>query len=87
MATKVKMLKLLQEMRGLSELSRLQSAPKRSALYLMQLRTHAARTARPKRRLVIQIDLRDTCELPDPVKITFLPSSTVPAQVTAQAAR
>jgi hypothetical protein len=72
MATKIKMLKLLQEMRGFSELRRLQPAPKNSALYLMQLRTRIAEAHRPRRRMVITIDLQDVATLPTAVKIKHL---------------
>lgn len=66
------MLKLLQEMRGFSELSRLQPVSKPPALYLMQLRLHSAR-ARRAVSLEIQFDARDLCDVADPVKIRVVP--------------
>ncbi len=73
MATKMKMLKLLQEIRGFSEMTRVHPAPKPSALYLVQLRNRMADAHRPtKRRLAIRIDLKDVATLPSPVKITYL---------------
>jgi hypothetical protein len=71
MATKIKMLKLLQEMHAFSELGRRNFSTKTPPLYLLQLRSHLA-NARPRRRLAIRVDLRDSAGLPDPVKITFL---------------
>jgi hypothetical protein len=70
MATKMNMMKLLQEIRGFSEMDRLQPTPKPSALYLMQLRMRPAN--RPKQRLEISFDLKDIATLPTPVKITHL---------------
>jgi hypothetical protein len=72
MATRMKMLKLLQEIRGFSELSRMHSVPKPPALFLMQLRDRIAESNRPRRRIRIQIEMQAEQILPDPVKITFV---------------
>ena len=72
MATKIKLMKLLQEMHAFAEIGRRNPAPKPSPLYLMQLRSHLVQTSRPRRRLAIRVDLRDSLDLPDPVKITHL---------------
>ncbi len=62
-------MKLLQEMHALSELGRRHPAPRSSPLFLVQLRSHMAETSRPKRRLMISIDLKDSMDLPHPVRI------------------
>lgn len=80
MATKIKLMKLLQEMRGLSEMRRWHRAPKPAALYLMQLRTHVAETSNARRRLVISIDLKDTAAVPDSVTIRHT-SPMAPVQI------
>jgi hypothetical protein len=80
MATKMKMLKLLQEKGAFSELNRLQPSPKPSTLFLIQLRNRMAAARRPKRRLVIQIDLKDIVTLPTPVKITHITSQALSSQ-------
>jgi hypothetical protein len=72
MATKIKIMKMLQEIRGFSELGRLQPAPKPSALFLMQLRTRRAEAQRPRRQIEIAFDLRDIATLPTPVQITHV---------------
>lgn len=72
MATKIKFLKLLQEMHAFAEMKRPRPAPKPTPLYLMQLRAHMAATSRPKRRLLVSIDLKDTADLPHPVRITHV---------------
>jgi hypothetical protein len=71
MATKVKLMKFLQEVRGLSEMTRRHLTPKPSALFLMQLRYHMTEASQTKRRLSIAIDMKDTA-FPHPVKITYL---------------
>ena len=68
MATKIKMLKFLQERTAFAELSK-RPAAKPSALYLMQLREHVLHTSVPKRRLVIRVDPKQNPTLPHPVKI------------------
>jgi hypothetical protein len=72
MATKIKLLKLLQEMHAFAEMTRRRPAPKSSPLYLLQLRSHLAETSRPKRRLMVSIDLKDSLEMPHPVRITHI---------------
>ena len=72
MATKIRFLKLLQEMHAFAEMNRRHPAPKPSPLYLMQLRAHMLQTSRPKRRLVVNIDLKDAVDFPHPVRITHV---------------
>jgi len=80
MATKIKLMKLLQEMRGLSELARRPSPPRPSTLYLLQLRSHLSETSRSKRRLIVTVDLRDTANIPHPVKINYI-KPTLPEEI------
>lgn len=75
MATKVKLMKFLQEMRGFSEMVRKHPTPKPSALYLMQLRTHLSDASHSKRRLIISVDLKDDAAIPHPVRITHVNSN------------
>jgi len=72
MATKIKLLKLIQEIHAFAEITRRQPAPRSSPLYLVQLRSHMAETSRPKRRLLVSIDLKDSLDLPHPVRINHL---------------
>lgn len=71
MATKDKLMRLLQEVRGLAELTRPHAAMREpSPLFLIQMRSHLAETSRPKRRLIVNVD--ELAEFPLPVKITHL---------------
>jgi len=73
MATKIKMLKLLQERNGFAELNR-KPGQKPSALFLMQLREHMFHTTQPRRRLIIRIDPKQNPCIPSPVKILHVKS-------------
>ena len=72
MATKDKLMRLLQEVRGLAEINRRQPAPKPSPLFLMQLRSHLTNSSRPRYRLNIAVDANESAHFPHPVKITHL---------------
>jgi hypothetical protein len=72
MATKIKLMKLLQEMRGFSELGRRHAPGRPSSLYLLQLRSHLAETSKSRRRLIVTVDMKETTNIPHPVKITYL---------------
>ena len=76
MATKDKLMKLLQEVRGLAEITRRHPAPKASPLFLMQLRSHLNNSCRPRYRLNIAMDHGETAHFPHPVKITHLSSDS-----------
>ena len=72
MATKVKLMKFLQELRGFAEIRRPQFASKPAPLFLMQLRSHVTQSNRARRRYVIRIDLKDNPDIPHPVKINYV---------------
>src|ERR1039457_162916 len=76
MATKDKLMRLLQEMHGLGEVRRPNPVPKHSPLFLTQLRSHMSQTSRPRHRLVINVDVKDSLGFPDPVNITHLKSDS-----------
>lgn len=68
MATKIKMLKLLQEADALAELDR---RPPKPALYMMHIRPRNYQPSLPKRKLPFRIEPEDYQD-PVPVKIIFL---------------
>lgn len=72
MATKVRLMKMLQEMRGFSEIARRYPSPKAPALYAIQLRSHVHESSHPRRKITIAVDLKDGPAIPAPVKITHL---------------
>ncbi len=76
MATKDKLMRLLQEVRDLAEINRRHPAPKASPLFLMQLRSHLTNSSRPRYRLNISGDSQEAAHFPRPVKITHLSTDT-----------
>jgi len=72
MATKDKLMKFLQEVRGLAEINRRHPSPKPSPLFLMQLRSHLNSSSRPRYRLSISMDHGESAHFPHPVKISHL---------------
>jgi hypothetical protein len=74
MATKDKLMRLLQEVRGLAELTNPHPSMREpSPLFLLQMRSHLAETSRSKRRLIVNVD--ELAEFPQTIKITHLKSS------------
>lgn len=69
MATKIKIMTMLQEMRGFSELERPQPTPKAPALFLMQWRNRRVDLHRTRRNIPIAFDLKDIATLPTAVAI------------------
>jgi hypothetical protein len=76
MATKLKLMKFLQEIRGYAEITNRRPMPRPAALYLMQLRAQAVEVAMPRRKLPITVDLKKNPDLPHPVKITHVQPGT-----------
>ena len=72
MATRVKLMKFIQEMRGFTDIGRRHLPAKPSTLFLMQLRAHLTETSQSRCRLSVTADLRDIQNIPHPVKITHL---------------
>ena len=72
MATRIKLMKLLQEMHAFAEMGRRRPSAKPAPLFLLQLRSHMAETSRARRRLVVRVDLTDSLDLPHPVRISHI---------------
>lgn len=84
MATKMRILKLLQEIRGLAQITNRRPQPKAPGLFLIQLRTHLTQSTPSRQKLVISVDMQNPPDLPHPVKITHL-KPTAPERAAAQA--
>ncbi len=69
MATKVRMLKLLQELRGFAAIANRQPQPRSPALLLAQMRPPVIQAVLPRRRLSITMVQPDNSDIPHPVKI------------------
>jgi len=71
MAAKIKLMKLLQEIRGLAEITARRPQPRAPGLFLIQLRSHLMHTTTPLRKQ-ITVDSLENVDIPSPVKITHL---------------
>ncbi len=79
MATRVKMLKLLQEMRGFAEVTNRRRVSRHPALLMMPLRSHRGKDAsNARRKHSIPINMQEPCDIPHPVKIVHLTPSAKP---------
>lgn len=75
MAVKVQLMKMLQEFRGLADITARRPAPKQPGLVLMQLR-YSQRPAYTPGRRTISVTIPEPHELPHPVKITHVAAAT-----------
>jgi len=74
MATKVKMMKLLQEIRGMAQINQRRPLNKPPGLFLLQLRSHFHQTSAARRKWVVPIQMHEMADIPNPVKITLVKS-------------
>lgn len=72
MAYKMKLLKMLQEVKGLAQVTNRRPVPRPPFLYLMQLRSQAANEESPRRRLAVETDSQDGGFAPLPIKINHI---------------
>jgi len=72
MANKIKVLKLLQEVRGYAQITNRRPAPRPPLLYLMQLRAHPAPPELPRHRVIVETDSKAFANGPLPIKINHL---------------
>jgi hypothetical protein len=79
MATKVRIMKMLQEIRGFAQITSRRPPAKVPGLFLVQLRSNAARTNLYRKKVIITVDLKDPPDIPHPVKITHLKAAAIPA--------
>ena len=84
MAAKIRMLKLLQEIRGFAEIARRRPPPRSPSLVLMEMRSHVIQASLPRRKLSVQMDVQSRSDIPHPVRISHVrqdpaPGATLPA--------
>jgi hypothetical protein len=78
MAAKVRIMKMLQEIRGLAEITHRRPQPRKPGLFLIQLRSHVTHTTGVRRKQTIAVEMLDRPDIPHPVKITHLRPASVP---------
>jgi len=72
MANKMKLLKMLQEVRGLAQITNRRPAPRPPMLYLMELRAQSTHEVSPRRRLAVETDVKGEGFAPLPIKINHI---------------
>jgi len=77
MPNNVKLIKLLEEIRGFAEMSQRRSQSKPPGLVLVQLRSTFKQTCRRKLRIPIQ--MKELPDIPSLVKINYIKSQTLDA--------
>jgi hypothetical protein len=78
MATRMNILKLMQEIHGFARVTHRRPQPRPPGLFLMQMRAYGLPVTSPKRKLNITFQLQETVALPHPVKINHLSESQFP---------
>lgn len=86
MATKVRIMKMLQEIRGFAEITQRRPQPRQPGLFLIQLRSHVTYTTATKRKQTITVDMLDHPDIPHPVKITHLRPAHPSVSITSATA-
>jgi len=71
MATKMKLMKMLQEVKGFAQITNRKPAPRPPFLYLLQLRDQSAQVSTPRRRLTVE---SEAIRPPLPIKINHIKS-------------
>ena len=82
MAVKMRMMKLLQELRGLAEVTHRRPPPRQPGLFLIQLRSHVQNRQLLNKK-VIAVEMLGRLDVPHPVKIRHV-QANVPAEAASQ---
>ena len=77
-------MKMLQEIRGMAQITSRRPTPRQPGLFLIQLRSHVSSATSPRRKLIIPIDLQDPPDIPDPVKIIHIKPGSASRPVARQ---
>jgi len=79
MAAKVRMLKLLHEIRGFAEIVNRRPPPRSPAVLLAQMRPTVIQAVLPRRSLIVTMVEADSFNIPHPVKINHVKQTPAPA--------
>ncbi len=81
MATKMKLMTFLQEIRGYAQITNRRPTPRPPVLYLIEIRSHPSSPCIPKRRLTITTRPHGEADNPLPVKITHVKPGSCPLPI------
>ena len=72
MAMKIKLMRLLEEVRGHAQITNRRPVPRQPMLYLMQLRERTVQAQSPKRRFAVTTDFNESDKIALPIKINHV---------------
>jgi len=84
MATKLQIMKFVEEIRGYAEITDRRPIPRPAVLCLMDLHSQTQGITVPKRRLAVTVNLELGPNNPDPVKITYVRPDTLALPVVVR---
>ena len=84
MATRIRMMKLLQETQGLAEVTNRRPPTRSTAALVLQIRQPLFRRPKDKQKRIIRIVIQDPPDIPHPVKIRHLTGSELPVVLVRQ---
>ena len=73
MATKMNMLKLLQEVRGFAQFASRPAEPRPAGPLLLGFRGPSRRRRASRQKQILKIHMKEPTDIPHPVRITHLP--------------
>jgi len=81
MATRMKLMKFLQEVRGLAQVTNRLPPPRSATAIALQARILNVRGPKNERKRTIRIDMQTAADIPHPVKIVHLTEPALPVVV------
>jgi hypothetical protein len=83
MATKINMMKMLQQARGMAQITNRRPQNRPPGPLMLEMRFSGSRTAAARRKRIIRIRMQNPLDIPHPVKITHLGPNPPSAAATA----
>ena len=82
MATKMNMMKMLQQARGMAQITNRRPQNRPPGPLMLEMRFSGSRTTPARRKRIIRIRMQNAIDIPHPVKITYLDPSPLSAAAT-----
>ena len=84
MATKMNMMKMLQQARGMAQITNRRPQNRPPGPLMLEMRFSTSRTSPARRKRIIHIKMQNPLDIPHPVKITHLDPRPLPAAASSQ---
>jgi hypothetical protein len=83
MATKMNMMKMLQQARGIAQITNRRPQNRPIGPLMLQMRFSSSRTSAGRRKRIIRIKMQSPLDIPHPVKITHLVPAPLATAISA----